>query len=65
MPYGQYPRNWFVIDLSHDKFYIYISSLILYENLLFSAMYSRLEQALTQIKSSLSLLVIVECDMVF
>jgi len=56
MPYGQYPRNWFVMDLSHDKPYIYISSLILYKNLLFSAMYSRLEQAPTQIKFSLSLI---------
>jgi len=55
MPYGQYPRNWFVMDLSCDKPYIYISSLILYKNLLFPAMYSRLEWAPTQIKSSLSL----------
>jgi len=45
MPYSQYPRNRFVIDLSRDKPYIYISSLILYKNLLFSAMYSRLEWA--------------------
>jgi len=45
MPYGQYSRNWFVMDLSHDKPYIYISSLILYKNLLFPAMYSRLEWA--------------------
>jgi len=55
MPYGQYPRNQFVMDLSCDKPYIYISSLILYKNLLFSAMYNRLEWAPTQIKSSLSL----------
>jgi len=54
MPYGQYPRNQFVMDLSRDKPYIYILSLILYKNLLFSAMYSRLERAPTQIKSSLS-----------
>jgi len=45
MPYSQYPRNWFVMDLSCDKPYIYISSLILYKNLLFPAMYSRLERA--------------------
>jgi len=45
MPYGQYPRNRFVMDLSHDKPYIYILSLILYKNLLFPAMYSRLEWA--------------------
>jgi len=54
MPYGRYPRNRFVMDLSHDKPYIYISSLILYKNLLFSAMYSRWEWAPTRIKSSLS-----------
>jgi len=65
MPYGQYPRNRFVMDLSRDKPYIYISSLILYKNLLFSAMYSRLEWAPTQIKFSLSLSVIVECDKIF
>jgi len=55
MHYGQYSRSRFVMDLSHNKPYIYISSLILYKNLLFSAMYSRLERAPTQIKSSLSL----------
>jgi len=45
MPYSQYPRNRFVMNLLYDKPYIYISSLILYKNLLFPAMYSRLEQA--------------------
>jgi len=55
MPDGQYPRNWFDLDLSRDKPYISISPLIVYKNLLFSAMYSRLERAPIQIKSSLSL----------
>jgi len=54
MPDGQYPRNWFDLDLSCDKPYISISPLIVYKNLLFPAMYSRLEQVPTQIKSSLS-----------
>jgi len=63
MPDGQYPRNWFDLDLSHNKPYISISPLVVYKNLLFPVMYSRLEQASTQIK--FSLLVIVECDKIF
>jgi len=63
MPDSQYPRNWFDLDLSCDKPYISISPLVVYKNLLFPAMYSRLEWVSIQIKSSLS--VIVECDKIF
>ena len=45
MPDGQYSRNRFDLDLSHDKPYISISPLVVYKNLLFPAMYSRLERA--------------------
>ena len=35
MPDGQYPRNWFDLDLSHDKPYISISPLVVYKTCCF------------------------------
>jgi len=64
MPDGQYPRNQFDLDLSHDKPYISILPLVVYKNLLFPAMYSRLEWA-PHPDQILSLSVIVECDKIF